>query len=71
VVPVYQWAIKPHAKGSASKVRVNFGNKCKKLFPQKSAMNVGRSNCQRQVSCDSSPHYRDKELKDAAGDFGD
>jgi hypothetical protein len=71
VVPVYQWAIKSHAKGSTSKVRVNFGNKCKKLFPQKLTMNVGRSNCHRQMSCYSSPHCRDQEMKDTAGDFGD
>jgi hypothetical protein len=42
-----------------------------KPFPQKSTMNVGRSNCQRQVSCYSSPHCRYQELKDADGDFGD
>jgi hypothetical protein len=65
---VYQWAIRSHAKGSASEVRENFGNTCKTIS---SKIDHERWEIQlsRQVSCYSSPHCRYQELKDADGEF--
>ena len=69
--PVYQWAIRSHARGSTSEIRENFGNHMQNNFLKNRPWTLERSNCQDR--CPAMFHYiaDPKSWRMQMANFGD